>query len=274
MVEAAPAFSLDDIFHIQRALVEHCETLQFRFAILDAPLSGSPLLHTHVSEVQSWRQRFDSSYAALYLPWVLVRDPLLLNHQIVRRIPPSGHVAGVYANTDITIGVHKAPANVALLWAQDLTSSITAEQQEGLNPIGICCLRAFPGRGLRVYGARTVSGMPAWRYVNVRRLVSMVEHSLYLSLQWAVFEPNDLLLWQKVRIAANNFLQLLWQKGALAGNTADEAFYVRCDLTTNPAPVTANGQMIVEIGIAPVIPAEFVVFRIGRTEDVLEVTES
>jgi uncharacterized protein len=274
MVEAAPVFTPDDIFHVQQALIEHCQAMQFRFAVLDPPSSDSPQLHTDLRDVQSWRQHFDSSFAALYFPWVVVRDPLQSNNRIVRRVPPSGHVVGCYAHTDLTIGVHKAPANAALLWAQDLTVNVTSEAQEGLNPMGIDCLRTFPGRGLRVYGARTLSSDPAWRYVNVRRLVSMIEHALVLSLQWVVFEPNNIFLWHKVRVAASGFLLMLWQKGALAGNTAQEGFFVRCDETTNPAPITASGQLIVEIGVAPVIPAEFIVFRIGRTEDVLEVTES
>jgi phage tail sheath protein FI len=274
LVEAAPVFSAEDIFRVQQAIVQHCQMMQFRFAVLDPPSSDSPSLHTDIREVQSWRQRFDSSYAALYFPWVMVRDPLQLNNRVVRRIPPSGHVVGVYASTDLTVGVHKAPANTPLLWAQDLTANVTTEVQEVLNPLAIDCLRAFPGRGLRIYGARTVSSDPAWRYVNVRRLVSMIEHALVLSLQWVVFEPNNVLLWHKVRVAATGFLQMLWQKGALSGNTAQEAFFVRCDETTNPPYTAAAGQMIVEIGVAPVIPAEFVVFRIGRTEDVLEVTEA
>ena len=272
-VEAAPRFTLDDVFRVQQAIIQHCQTMQFRFAVLDPPDFGYPSQQIELSEVQGWRQRFDSAYAALYFPWVLVRDPLQLGNQVVRRIPPSGHVAGVFANTDLSIGVHKAPANSALLWVQDLTTNVTPEMQGVLNPIGVDCLRVFPGRGLRVYGARTVSSDPVWRFVNVRRLVSMIEHALLLSLQWSVFEPNNFMLWQRVTVAARGFLDALWKKGALAGNTAADAYYVTCDATTNPTVVTGAGEMVVEIGVAPVLPAEFVVFRIGRTEDVLEVTE-
>ena len=272
-VEAAPRFTLDDVFRVQQAIIQHCQTMQFRFAVLDPPDFGYPSQQIELSEVQGWRQRFDSAYAALYFPWVLVRDPLQLGNQVVRRIPPSGHVAGIFANTDLSIGVHKAPANSALLWVQDLTTNVTPEMQGVLNPIGVDCLRVFPGRGLRVYGARTVSSDPVWRFVNVRRLVSMIEHALLLSLQWSVFEPNNFMLWQRVTVAARGFLDALWKKGALAGNTAADAYYVTCDATTNPTVVTGAGEMVVEIGVAPVLPAEFVVFRIGRTEDVLEVTE-
>lgn len=274
LVEAAPIFTPTDIFYVQQAIVEHCQKMQYRFALLDSPCTDSALLHTDLREVQGWRQRFDSSYAALYFPWVMVLDPLQLANRFIRRIPPSGHVAGIYANTDLTIGVHKAPANTPLLWVQDLTTNVSSEMQEVLNPLGIDCLRSFTGRGLRIYGARTVSSDSTWRYVNVRRLVSMIEHALFVSLQWVVFEPNNVFLWQKVRVAVTGFLQTLWQKGALAGNTAQEAFYVRCDESTNPSYVTAAGEMITEVGVAPVIPAEFVVFRIGRVEDVLEVTEA
>ena len=215
----------------------------------------------------------DTEFAALYLPWVYVVDPLQPGTQLVRRIPPSGHTAGVYANTDLTVGVHKAPANTELVWAQALTAEISENVQGFLNPINIDCLRAFPGRGMRVFGARTLSSDPAWRFVNVRRLVSMIEHALLISLQWSVFEPNNVFLWHKVSLAITSFLEALWQKGALAGNSAADSFYVRCNATTNPLAVTQAGEMIAEVGVAPTRPAEFVVFRIGRSEDVLEVTE-
>ncbi len=272
-VEAAPQFSLDDVFHVQQAVVSHCEAMQYRFAILDPPDFSYPRQHVDLGEVQSWRNRFDSKYAALYYPWLLVLDPLQLRSQLVRRIPPSGHAAGVYANTDLTVGVHHAPANVELQWAQDVTTNVTAEMQGFLNPLGVNCMRMFRGRGLRIYGARTVSSDASWRFVNVRRLLCMIEEALEISLQWAVFEPNDFYLWQKVRMSASNFLDALWQKGALTGNTAEDAYFVHCDQLTNPLAVTSVGEMVAEIGVAPTQPAEFVIFRIGRTEDTLEVQE-
>lgn len=198
---------------------------------------------------------------------------LLLGGQIVRRIPPSGHAAGICAQMDTTVGVHRAPANIELQWAQDVTTQVTAEMQGFLNPIGVNCIRAFSGRGLRIYGARTLSSETSWRFLNVRRLMCMIEHALEIALQWAVFEPNNFYLWHKMRLSAITFLNALWEKGALTGNTAAEAFFVNCDQLTNPVTVTSNGWMVAEIGVAPTQPAEFVVFRIGRTENTLEVQE-
>jgi phage tail sheath protein FI len=272
-VEAAPQFSLDDVYHVQRAMVAHCEAMQYRFAILDPPDFSFPREHVDLGEVQSWRNRFDSKYAALYYPWIFVVDPLQMRSQLVRRIPPSGHVAGVYANTDLTVGVHKAPANVELQWAQDVTTEVSAEMQGFLNPIGVDCIRMFRGRGLRIFGARTVSSENNWRFVNVRRLLCMIEHALEISLQWAVFEPNNFYLWQTVRISIASFLETLWQQGALTGNTAEDAFFVKCDQLNNPLSSTSVGRMIAEVGVAPTQPAEFVIFRIGRTADTLEVSE-
>lgn len=272
-VETAPVFSLDDVFLVQQAIVQHCETMQFRFAILDPPDFSYPRQHVDLGEVQSWRQRFDTKYAALYYPWILVRDPLQLGNQVVRRVPPSGHVAGVYAATDLAVGVHQAPANVALTWAQGLTTELTAVMQGLLNPMGIDCIRPFQGRGLRVYGARTLSSDTSWRFVNVRRLLSMIEHALLFSMQWAVFEPNNVFLQHSLRASISSFLEAVWKQGALAGNTADEAFFIICDSTNNPPAAAANGQLIVDIGVAPTEPAEFVVFRIGNAADALEVSE-
>ena len=271
--EAAPSFSLDQVYQVQQSLIQHCQLMQFRFAILDPPDFGYPNLHIDLGEVQSWRQRFTTMYAALYYPWILVRDPLQLGNSLVRRVPPSGHIAGVYANTDLTVGVHKAPANAVLAWAQDLTTDVTAEMQGFLNPIAVDCIRSFSGRGLRVYGARTLSDLADWRFVNVRRLFFMIEHALLISLQWAVFEPNNVHLQHLVRTVISSFLEVQWRKGAFAGNTAEEAFYVKCDATNNSQATTASGQLFVEIGIAPAVPAEFVVFRIGRVSDTLEITE-
>lgn len=272
-VEMPPRFALDEISRVQQALIAHCESMRFRFAILDSPDFGYPNLHVDLGEVQSWRQRFDTEFSALYYPWVLVNDPLMSSNQPVRRVPPSGHVAGVYAHTDLIEGVFKAPANTALLWAQALTTDVSANQQSFLNPAAIDCLRVFPGRGIRVYGARTLSSEPAWRFVNVRRLISMIEKALLISLQWCVFEPNNQHLWNQIKASASGFLEILWSRGALAGNTAEEAFYVKCDATNNPLATTSNGQLNIEIGVAPSLPAEFIVFRIGRAEDTLEVSE-
>jgi hypothetical protein len=272
-VEAAPTYSLDDVFQVQQALIAHCAMMQFRFAILDPPDFGYPSQHVDLGEVQSWRQRFDTMYAALYYPWVLVLDPLQTGRQLVRRVPPSGHVAGVYANTDLKAGVYRAPANSVMQWAQDLTTEVTPEMQAFLNPLDVNCMRSFSGRGLRVFGARTLGSDPDWRFVNVRRLVSMIEHALEISMQWVVFEPNNIHLWNLIKSSITTFLDAIWKQGALAGNTAADAYYVKCDLTTNPLAITQNGQMVVEIGVAPARPAEFVVFRLGQVQDTLEVAE-
>jgi hypothetical protein len=267
-VEQPPEFTPEQIFAVQRALVAHCEAMRYRIALLEPPASGMD-----VGAIQGWRQRFDSKYAALSYPWTVVYDPLRSGGRVVRAIPPSGHVAGIYAQTDIAVGVHKAPANTELLWAQDATAQVDADLQGLLNPQGINCIRAFPGRGLRLYGARTVSSDPSWRYVNVRRLLMMIEQAVEVATQWAVFEPNDFFLRQTLLLAISSFLESLWQGGALAGATADEAFFVKCDNDNNPPGTADLGRLIVDVGVAPSIPAEFVVFRIGRTQDTLEITE-
>jgi phage tail sheath protein FI len=272
-VEASPQLSITDVFHVQQAMILHCQAMRYRVALLDPPDFGYPRDRIDLGEIQSWRQRFDSSFAALYFPWLLVSDPLLLNNQIVRRIPPSGHAAGVCALTDTTVGVHKAPANVPLQWAQDVTSEVTDSMQGFLNPLGVNCIRSFRGRGLRIFGARTLSSETSWEFLNVRRLLCMIEHALEVALQWAVFEPNNFYLWQKIRLSAMTFLTALWQKGALTGDTPADAFFVNCDQLTNPVSATSNGQMLAVIGVAPTLPAEFVIFKIGRTENTLEVQD-
>ncbi len=267
--EMSATFTLDEVFRVQQAIVEHCELLRDRIALIDPP-NFKP---TQLAEIQSWRRRFDSKYAALYYPWVIALDPAARGTTLTRAIPPSGHVLGIYARTDRSVGVHKAPANEELEWAQDLTIEVSPALQGLLNPMGINAIRPFAGRGLRVYGARTVSSDPSWRYVNVRRLFIMIERALEKSLQWAVFEPNDFQLREKITLAISTFLTGLWQRGALAGDVVDDAFYVRCNDANNPADAQAEGRLLAEVGVAPVIPAEFVVLRIGRVEDVLEVTE-
>lgn len=267
MAEQPPTFSRDEVFFAQAALVAHCEDQRDRIAVLDPPFEADP------GEIMAWRQRFDSKYAALYYPWLLVKDPLRLGRQIVRQIPPSGHVVGVYAATDREVGVHQAPANRALRWAQDVAASISPELQGALNPLGVNCIRSLAGRGLRVYGARTVSSDTAWRFVNVRRLMMMIEEAVAEAIQWAVFEPNDFALRQTITLAITSYLRVLWQRGALAGATEAEAFYVKCDAQNNNSAVVDVGQLIAEVGVAPTIPAEFVIVRVGRTDNTLEVVE-
>ena len=272
-IELTPVFSDADIYRVQVAMVEQCELTRSRVALLDPPVSAVRDERLGISAVQSWRKQFDSTYAAFYFPWVRVVDPLRSTSALTRDIPPSGHVAGQYAATDIAVGVQKAPANAALAWVQDVTISVNNAQHGLLNPLGINAIRTLIGRGIRIFGARTVSSDPDWRYINVRRLMIMIEKAIYLATQWAVFEPNDEITQAKLRLSLTSFLLALWQKGALAGNTSDAAFYVRCDLTTNPAPQRDNGELLALVGVAPVSPFEFVVVRVGRTDNQFEISE-
>ncbi len=243
---------------LQGKMIAHAENMGERMVILDAPPNMLP------QDILEWRNNdagYDSKFATLYWPWIEVMDPLSNTPMM---IPPSGHVAGIWARTDSTRGVHKAPANEVVLGANGLAFQITHAEQGGLNQAGINCIRSFPGRGIRVWGARTMSSDPEWRYLNVRRLFNYISESIMNGTQWAVFEPNDQRLWTKLRIAASNFLTRTWRDGALFGATPGQAFYVKCDEETNPPDMVEAGQVTVEIGVSPVKPAEFVVFRISQ----------
>jgi len=249
---------LDMVKAVQTMLIAHCERMGDRVAILDAPPDMTP------QEVKEWRMNtagYDSSYAALYYPWIKVDDPI--KNQPVA-IPPSGHMAGIWSRSDNTRGVHKAPANEVVLGAVGVAYGTTKGEQDTLNPIGVNCIRAFPGRGIRVWGARTLSSDPSWRYINVRRLFNYVESSIELGTQWVVFEPNDYSLWARVKRDITAFLRTVWRDGALFGLTPDQAFYVKCDEELNPSEVRDQGRLIVEVGMCPVKPAEFVIFRISQ----------
>jgi phage tail sheath protein FI len=242
---------------VQTSLIDFCDRLGDRMAILD-PLPGlSP------QEVKVWRERetnYDSKFAVLYYPWLEVTGP----DGKKMKVPPSGHMAGVYARSDSERGVHKAPANEVVRGALEVSTPITKGEQDTLNPIGVNCIRAFAGRGVRVWGARTLSSDPAWRYVNVRRLFNFVEKSIERGTQWVVFEPNDPDLWARVRRDVGAFLTGVWRSGALFGVNSEEAFFVKCDAELNPPDVRDRGQLIIEIGMAPVKPAEFVIFRLSQ----------
>lgn len=244
---------------VQQAMIDYCELVRYCFAILDAPPALTP------QEVKEWRLEvnYDTTRAALYYPWIEIAD-MTGNPGRTRLVPPSGHMAGVYARVDNTRGVHKAPANEIVRTALGLGMKVTKGEQDLLNPLGVNCIRSFPGRGLRVWGARTLSSDPAWKYINVRRLFNMIEESIERSTQWVVFEPNDSRLWGRVRRDVRAFLTMVWRTGALFGASPDNAFYVKCDEETNPPEARDLGQMVVEIGIAPTKPAEFVIFRIGQ----------
>jgi len=214
--------------------------------------------------VKEWRveqANYDSRFAALYWPWPKVFDPASGSNVFV---PPSGHMAGIWGRNDDTRGVHKAPANEVIRGAIALQTQITKAEHDLLNPVGINCLRSFPGRGIRVWGARTLSSDPSWRYLNIRRFFNYLEESILLGTQWVVFEPNDLALWARIRRTISAFLVNEWRKGALFGATPGEAFYVKCDGETNTAESIDVGQVICEIGVAPVKPAEFVIFRLSQ----------
>ena len=249
---------LDGVKNVQLAMIAHCELMGDRVAVLDPPPDLSP------QDVLTWRRDtagYDSKFAALYYPWVKVPDRATRSDIF---IPPSGHVAGVWARSDESRGVHKAPANEVLRGVSTLQMQVTTKEQEHLNPAGVNCLRAFPGRGLRVWGARTMSSDPAWRYLNVRRLFNYLEESILEGTQWVVFEPNDDALWARLRRTIGAFLTNEWRKGSLFGLTPDEAFYVKCDRETNPPEVIDAGQVVCEVGVAPVKPAEFVIFRLAQ----------
>jgi phage tail sheath protein FI len=258
---------LETVQAVQQAMIAHCELMGDRMAILDPP----PGLNAQ--QIREWRMDkagYDSKYAALYWPWIKVFDPVKGE---VSSVPPCGYMAGIWGRSDATRGVHKAPANEVIRGALAPDLVITRAEQDLLNPNGINCIRAFPGRGVRVWGARTLSSDPAWRYVNVRRLFNFIEGSILHGTQWVVFEPNDRDLWARVKRTIEAFLVRSWRDGALFGSSPPEAFYVKCDDETNPSEVIDAGQLVVEVGIAPVKPAEFVVFRLAQFSGGTSLTE-
>ena len=250
---------------VQTAIVAHCERLADRMAILDVPPGLSP------TEVRQWRMDvtgFDSAYAAMYYPWIEVND---MATDKPKYIPPSGYVAGVWARTDNLRGVHKAPANEVVQGVTGLQYNVTRGEQDVLNPVGVNCIRAFAGMGIRIWGARTLTSNALWRYIPVRRLFNMIETTIENGTQWAVFEPNEPRLWGRIRRDVGAFLSTQWSAGALYGAAPSEAFYVKCDAETNPPESRELGRLVVEVGIAPVKPAEFVIFRISQWSPELEV---
>ena len=238
-----------------QALLDHAARVKHRFAVIDSGDQQSP------AGVTAMRASFDSSAGALYYPWVRVVDP---NSGRDVHIPPSGFVAGVYARVDLTRGVWNAPANESVVIATGLEREVTSSEQAQLGPAHVNCLRRLPARGVMIAGARTLSSNAEWKYVNVRRLLLFLESSIDRGLQWAVFEPNGESLWGHVRRLVEDFLVVQWRAGALAGQQADEAFFVRCDRTTMTQDDLDQGRLVCLVGVAPVRPAEFVIFRIGQ----------
>jgi hypothetical protein len=268
-IEYPPSLSPADIARLHWAMIAQCEDLKDRVAILDMPPG--------VSDVQAalaWRNAFDTKYAALYLPWLKVPDTLRLGGELLRQVPPSGHVAGVYARVDRRTGVHKPPANEVLEGVQDVTLSLDDIAHGMLNERAVNVIRPYPGRGMRVAGARTLSSDALWRYINVRRLLIMIEESIEEQLQWVVFENNHPDLWRELSRIVRSFLDDLWRRGMLDGATAEQAYTVTCDETTNPPVETDQGRLICQIGVLPPWPAEFVVVRIGKTEYGTQIIET
>ena len=257
---------------VQTAMITHCENLKDRFCILDSVKDADmTAIQNQKNDVVS-----EKGYAALYYPWVKVSIEKVETGKlnlVQGFVPPSGYIAGIYARSDTERGVHKAPANEIVRGALEIKLSITKGEQDILNPKGINCIRAFPGRGIRVWGARTTASNSLWKYVNVRRLFLYLEESIDEGTQWVVFEPNNEKLWGRVRATITEFLTRVWKDGALMGVKPEEAFFVKCDRTTMTQDDIDNGRLICVIGVAPVKPAEFVIFRIAQWAGGSAVTE-
>ena len=243
---------------IVQLLITHVERMRYRVALLDARNDFA------LSEVRDFRGKFDSKYAALYYPWVTSVDPLDPDGRREIQLPPSGFVAGICARTDVLHGVFKAPANEVVLGAIGFEKLLNKAQQDVLNPEGINCFRFFEGRGYRLWGARTISSDPEWKYLSVRRYFAYLEHSIDRGTQWAVFENNNEALWANVRRTIEDFLFNEWRSGALMGTKPEQAFFVRCDRSTMTQNDLDNGRLVCLIGVAVVKPAEYVIFRIGQ----------
>ena len=254
----------DEVLSLQAAILDYCDRLGDRFAILDSLPDASR------SEVLEQRKHLNSNNGAFYYPWLQVAEPLALSPSW---LPSSGHVAGVYARSDRQVGPHKAPANEVLEGVLDLEQKLTDAQQATFNPQGINCLRVFPGRGIRIWGARTLSREPAWTYVNTRRLFLTAGRWLERNLAGVTFEPHDPNLWGRIERDLNVYFNSLFRQGGLKGNTDREAFYVKCDRETNPPEVGERGKVITEIGLAPAIPSEFIVVYIIHGASGITITE-
>lgn len=264
--EAFRGFNDDEIVDAQIRIIASCTRQHDRVAILDAPPGPVPAVLTHIRKLPQ------TSLAALYHPWIVVNDPRR-ERSLVRPVPPSGHVAGMFARTDRLRGVHKPPANEVLEGVADLTDVIDDRTHAELNDASVNAVRAVPGRGMLVLGARTLSRDIRWRYVNVRRLFAMIEEALDEQMQWAVFEPNNPRLWREIDRAVRGFLERLYRLGMLDGQTSEQAYYVRCDETTNPAAETDAGRVTCVVGLQPPYPAEFVIVRIGVTRSSIQIEE-
>jgi len=244
-----------DASTIFNLLIAHCTQMRYRIAVLDAGNGQS------IAEVRALRSALDSTYGALYYPWITILDPVT---QQEINVPPSGAVCGIYARNDIDRGVYKAPANEVVETAINLETILNKSQQDILNPLGVNCFRSFEGRGFRLWGARTISSDPEWKYVNLRRYFAYLEHSIDKGTQWAVFEPNGELLWANLRRTIADFLLNEWQNGALLGDKPENAYFVKCDRSTMTQNDLDNGRLVCLVGVAALKPAEYVIIRIGQ----------
>lgn len=261
-IVAAPGYTADrntdGALGIQNAVVNHCERMRYRVAVLETPEDQT------VTEALNFRNLRSSDYAAIYYPWVTVIDPRPTEGGRRLTLPPSGFMAGIYARNDIEHAVFKAPANEVVRLAIDFEVRLNQAQQDVLNPNGVNCLRFFEGRGFLVWGARSISDDPEWKYISLRRYFAYMERSIDRSTQWAVFENNGPELWGKVRRAVEDFLYNEWVAGGLLGAKPEQAYFVRCDRSTMTQNDLDNGRLVCLVGVAPVRPAEFVIFRIGQ----------
>jgi phage tail sheath protein FI len=287
-IVAAPGYT-DGVSY--DALLTHCELLKDRVAILDCPVDATVesmkdvpnLLRKRIvrllpaaatnGHAATHPRVSPGGYGAVYFPWIRAADPLDPQQAVVP-MPPSGHMAGIYARTDATRGVHKAPANEPVRSAVGVVNPILDADQDALNPLGVNCIRFFSSKGVIVWGARTLADPASdWRYVNVRRLFNMIEESIQDGTSWVVFEPNDSVLWKSIRRDVGDFMTRMWRDGALVGGSPEEAFFVKCDAETNPSDVVNAGSVVTLIGAAPVRPAEFVVFRISQSAEAFAAVE-
>src|SRR5688572_19929514 len=239
---------------VAKAVVAHCEKMRYRFAVIDCEQGQSA-----AANLNPFASIAGSSHGAFYYPWIVTADPGSGARTLT---PPGGHVLGIYARSDSERGVFKAPSNEVVRGALDLEFNVTEAVQDVLNPKGVNVIRRFPGRGIRVWGARTMASDAEWKYINVRRLFIFLERSIEQGIQWTVFEPNDERLWGRVADTIRQFLRAQWREGALQGRTEQDAFLIKCDRTTMTEDDILNGRLICEVGVAPVKPAEFVIFRI------------
>ncbi|MGD8279160.1 MAG: phage tail sheath subtilisin-like domain-containing protein [Gemmatimonadota bacterium] len=253
---------------IYRSAISQCERLTDRVVLVDSPADQRP------RAAVAWRERFHTRFGALYYPWLQVEDPLE-TVGLTRPVPPSGHIAGIYARIDRQYGVERPPANAPIAFATGVVEVIDSRQQESLNPFGVNALRTFPGRGIRVWGARSLAGPSDgdWRFIHVRRLMSMIEESVDEASQWAVFEAHDDALRRSVQHSLSLFLEGIWRRGGLQGARPEEGFYVKCDETNNPPAVVDAGQLICEVGVAVAAPMEFLVFELLQAPSGASITE-